>query len=61
MKSSLQPLLAFKPAFNTTVPYRGKRVTIKSADVYRIVNGMLVEQWDVVEASEFPNRKISEL
>jgi predicted SnoaL-like aldol condensation-catalyzing enzyme len=39
----------------------GKRVTIKSADVYRIVNGMLVEHWDVVEASEFPNRKISEL
>ena len=39
----------------------GKRVIIKSADVYRIVNGMLVEHWDVVEASEFPNRKISEL
>jgi len=39
----------------------GKRVTIKSADVYRIVNGMLVAHWDVVETSEFPNRKISEL
>jgi predicted SnoaL-like aldol condensation-catalyzing enzyme len=39
----------------------GKNVTIKSADVYRIVNGMFVEHWDVVEASKFPNRRISEL
>lgn len=39
----------------------GKKVTIKSADVYRIVNGMFVEHWDVVEASMFPNRRISEL
>lgn len=39
----------------------GKKVTIKSADVYRIVNGMFVEHWDVVEASKFPNRRISEL
>jgi predicted SnoaL-like aldol condensation-catalyzing enzyme len=39
----------------------GKKVTIKSADVYRIVNGMFVEHWDVVEASTFPNRRISEL
>jgi predicted SnoaL-like aldol condensation-catalyzing enzyme len=39
----------------------GKRVTIKSADVYRIVNGMFVEHWDMVEATTFPNRRISEL
>jgi predicted SnoaL-like aldol condensation-catalyzing enzyme len=39
----------------------GKKVTIKSAEVYRIVNGMFVEHWDVVEASTFPNRRISEL
>lgn len=39
----------------------GKKVTIKSAGVYRIVNGMFVEHWDVVEASTFPNRRISEL
>jgi predicted SnoaL-like aldol condensation-catalyzing enzyme len=39
----------------------GKRITIKSADVYRIVNKMFVEHWDVVEASMFPNRRISEL
>jgi predicted SnoaL-like aldol condensation-catalyzing enzyme len=39
----------------------GKRVTIKSADVYRIVDGIFVEHWDVVEASTFPNRRISEL
>ena len=38
----------------------GKRVTIKSADVYRIINDMFVEHWDVVEASTFPNRRISE-
>jgi predicted SnoaL-like aldol condensation-catalyzing enzyme len=37
----------------------GKKVTIKSADVYRIVNGMFVEHWDVVEASTFPNRRES--
>lgn len=39
----------------------GKKVSIKSADVYRIDNGLLVEHWDVVEATAFPNRKISEL
>jgi predicted SnoaL-like aldol condensation-catalyzing enzyme len=39
----------------------GKRVTIKSADVYRIVNDKFVEHWDVVEASTFPNRRISDL
>jgi predicted SnoaL-like aldol condensation-catalyzing enzyme len=39
----------------------GKRITIKSADVYRIVNDKFVEHWDVVEASTFPNRKISDL
>jgi predicted SnoaL-like aldol condensation-catalyzing enzyme len=39
----------------------GKKVTIKSADVYRIVNGKFVEHQDVVEASTFPNRRISEL
>jgi len=39
----------------------GKRITIKSADLYRIENGMFAEHWDVVEASGFPNRKISEL
>jgi predicted SnoaL-like aldol condensation-catalyzing enzyme len=39
----------------------GKRVTIKSADVYRIVDDIFVEHWDVVEASTFPNRRIFEL
>jgi predicted SnoaL-like aldol condensation-catalyzing enzyme len=39
----------------------GKKVSIKSADVYRIDNGLLAEHWDVVEATAFPNRKISEL
>lgn len=39
----------------------GKIDTIKSADVYRIVDGMFVDHWDVVEASTFPNRRISEL
>lgn len=39
----------------------GIRITIKSADVYRIAYGMFVEHWDVVEASTFPNRRISEL
>jgi predicted SnoaL-like aldol condensation-catalyzing enzyme len=41
--------------------HTGKRITIKSADVYRIANNMFVEHWDVVEASTFPNRRISEL
>lgn len=49
--------------FNGTATNKqtGKRVTIKSADLYRIDNGKFVEHWDVVEASVFPNRKISEL
>jgi predicted SnoaL-like aldol condensation-catalyzing enzyme len=49
--------------FNTkaTNKYTGKRITIKSADLYRVDNGKLVEHWDVVEASEFPNRRISDL
>jgi predicted SnoaL-like aldol condensation-catalyzing enzyme len=49
--------------FITTATNRqiSKRVTIKSADIYKVVNSMFVEHWDVVEASTFPNRKISEL
>ncbi|HEX9318529.1 MAG TPA: nuclear transport factor 2 family protein [Nitrososphaeraceae archaeon] len=49
--------------FTTTATNKqsGKRVTIKSADVYRIENELLAEHWDVVEATVFPNRKISEL
>lgn len=39
----------------------GKRIIIKSADVYRIDNCLLAEHWDVVEATKYPNRKISEL
>jgi predicted SnoaL-like aldol condensation-catalyzing enzyme len=39
----------------------GKRVTIKSADLYRIENGRIVEHWDVVEATGLPDRKIPEL
>ncbi|HEY9407572.1 MAG TPA: ester cyclase [Nitrososphaera sp.] len=46
---------------SATSKQTGKEVTIKSADIYRIVNGMFVEHWDVVEASTFPNRRISEL
>jgi predicted SnoaL-like aldol condensation-catalyzing enzyme len=38
----------------------GKRVTIKSADLYRIENSRIVEHWDVVEATGLPDRKISE-
>ena len=38
-----------------------KTVTIKSADLYTISDDMIVEHWDVVEATEFPNRRISEL
>jgi predicted SnoaL-like aldol condensation-catalyzing enzyme len=38
----------------------GKRVTIKSADLYRVVNGRIVEHWDVVEATGLLDRKISE-
>jgi predicted SnoaL-like aldol condensation-catalyzing enzyme len=30
----------------------GKRVTIKSADLYRIENGKIAEHWDVVDRSE---------
>jgi predicted SnoaL-like aldol condensation-catalyzing enzyme len=52
-------LVLFKAS--ATSKQTGKEVTIKSADVYRIVDGMLVEHWDVVEASTFPNRRISEL
>ncbi len=49
--------------FNTTATNKqtGKRIAIKSADLYEIDNGMLVGHWDVVEASAFPNRRISEL
>ena len=28
-----------------------KRVTLKTADLFRIENGMIVEHWDVVDAS----------
>jgi predicted SnoaL-like aldol condensation-catalyzing enzyme len=38
----------------------GKRVTIKSADLYRIENGRIVEHWDVVEATGLLDRKVSE-
>jgi predicted SnoaL-like aldol condensation-catalyzing enzyme len=49
--------------FNTKATNKQKRktVTIKSADLYTISNDMFVEHWDVVEATGFPNRKISEL
>ena len=30
----------------------GKRITVKSADLYRIENGRIAEHWDVVDASE---------
>ena len=30
----------------------GKRVTIRSADLYRIENAKIAEHWDVVDASE---------
>lgn len=30
----------------------GKRVTIKSADLFRIENGTIAEPWDVVDRSE---------
>lgn len=46
---------------STTNRQTGKRITIKSADVYRIVNGKFVEHRDVVEALTFPNRRIAEL
>ena len=39
----------------------GKRVTIKSADLYRIENGRIVEHWDMVEATGLPDRKNPEL
>ena len=29
----------------------GKRVTIKTDDLFRIENAMIVEHWDVVDAS----------
>jgi predicted SnoaL-like aldol condensation-catalyzing enzyme len=45
----------------TTSTQTCKKVMIKSADVYKIASDMIVEHWDVVEASTFPNRKISEL
>jgi predicted SnoaL-like aldol condensation-catalyzing enzyme len=45
----------------TTNKQIGKRVVIKSADLYRIDNEVLAEHWDAVEATAFPNRKISEL
>jgi predicted SnoaL-like aldol condensation-catalyzing enzyme len=49
--------------FNTKATNKQKRktITIKSADLYTISNDMFVEHWDVVEATGFPNRKISEL
>jgi predicted SnoaL-like aldol condensation-catalyzing enzyme len=50
--------------FNTTTTSKqtGKKVTIKSADVYKIAGDMIVEHLGlVVEASTFPNRNISEL
>jgi predicted SnoaL-like aldol condensation-catalyzing enzyme len=50
--------------FNTTTTSKqtGKKVTIKSADVYKIAGDMIVEHLGlVVEASTFPNREISEL
>ena len=49
--------------FNTkaTNKLTGKNVTIKSADLYTISNDMFVEHRDVVEATELPNRRISEL
>lgn len=45
----------------TTNKQTGRKVTIKYADVYRIGNNKFAEHWDVVEATGFPNRKISEL
>jgi predicted SnoaL-like aldol condensation-catalyzing enzyme len=39
----------------------GKRVIIKSADLYRIEGGKIAEHWDVVESTVLPDRKISEL
>jgi predicted SnoaL-like aldol condensation-catalyzing enzyme len=36
----------------------GKRVTIKSADLYRIEDGKIAEHWDVVEATGLSDRKI---
>jgi predicted SnoaL-like aldol condensation-catalyzing enzyme len=49
--------------FNTTATnkLKDKAVTIKSADLYTISNDKFVEHWDVVEATGFPNRRISEL
>lgn len=49
--------------FNTkaTNKLTDKTVTIKSADLYTISNDMFVEHWDVVEATGYPNRRISEL
>jgi predicted SnoaL-like aldol condensation-catalyzing enzyme len=38
----------------------GNRITIKSADLYRIENGRIVEHWDVVESTGLADRKISE-
>ncbi len=35
----------------------GKRITIKSADLYRIENSRIVEHWDVVESTGLPDRK----
>jgi predicted SnoaL-like aldol condensation-catalyzing enzyme len=30
----------------------GKRVTLKTADLFRIENAMIVKHWDVIDASE---------
>jgi predicted SnoaL-like aldol condensation-catalyzing enzyme len=39
----------------------GKRVTIRSADLYRIENGRIVEHWDVGDTSGVSNGKVSNL
>lgn len=39
----------------------GNKITIRSADLYRIESSRIVEHWEVVEATELSDRKISEL
>jgi predicted SnoaL-like aldol condensation-catalyzing enzyme len=36
---------------SATNKQRGKKVTIKSADLYRIEDGKIAEHWDVVDES----------
>jgi predicted SnoaL-like aldol condensation-catalyzing enzyme len=48
-------------ATTATNKQTGNRITIKSAELYRIENGRIVEHWDVVESTGLPDRKISEL